>query len=197
MQYKSFKDTNCKKEVKMKKDLGSTLGLYPTPVIVVGAMVNGKPTWTLVAHTGIVSHDCFLVSLAKPHYINQGVKESKVLSVNVIDEALIKKADYCGCNSGIKVDKSDVFEYEVGETGAPMIKDAKVVMECTVTDVYEVGVFENFILHIAHTFADEAIINTEGKIDYTKFKPVLFEMRNYNYLRTGDVIAKCMTLGKE
>ena len=181
----------------MKKDLGSTLGLYPTPVIVVGAMVNGKPTWTLVAHTGIVSHDSLLVSLAKPHYINKGVKESKVLSVNVIDEALIKKADYCGCNSGSKVDKSEVFEYEVGETGAPMIKDAKVVMECTVADVYEVGVFENFILHIAHTFVDETIVNAEGKIDYTKFKPVLFEMPNYNYLRTGDVIAKCMTLGKE
>lgn len=181
----------------MKKDLGSTLGLYPTPVIVVGAMVNGKPTWTLVAHTGIVSHDSFLVSLAKPHYINQGVKESKVLSVNVIDEALIKKADYCGCNSGSNIDKSDVFEYEVGETGAPMIKNAKVVMECTVTDVYEVGVFENFILHIAHAFVDETIVNAQGKIDYTKFKPVLFEMSNYNYLRTGDVIAKCMTLGKE
>ncbi|BCN29236.1 flavin reductase family protein [Anaeromicropila herbilytica] len=181
----------------MKKDLGSTLGLYPTPVIVIGAMVNGKPTWTLVAHTGIVSHDSFLVSLAKPHYINQGVKESKVLSVNVIDEALIKKADYCGCNSGSKVDKSEVFEYEVGETGAPMMKDAKVVMECTVADIYEVGVFENFVLKIAHTFVEDTIVNENGKIDYTKFKPVLFEMPNYNYLRTGDVIAKCMTLGKE
>ena len=113
----------------MKKDLGSTLELYPTPVVVVGAMVNGKPTWTLVAHTGIVSHNSFLVSLAKPHFINQGVKESKVISVNVIDEPLLQKADYCGCNSGSKVDKSELFEYEVGETGAPMIKDAKVVME--------------------------------------------------------------------
>ncbi|MDT8719012.1 flavin reductase family protein [Clostridium sp. 19966] len=174
----------------MKKDLGATLGIYPTPVVIVGAMVNGKPTWTLVAHTGIVSHDSFLVSLAKPHFINQGVKESKALSVNVIDEALLKKADYCGCNSGSKVDKSEVFGYEVGETGAPMIKDAKVVMECTVADIYEVGVFENFILKIVHTFADETIINANGKIDYTQFKPVLFEMPNYNYLSMGDVIAK-------
>lgn len=181
----------------MKKDLGSTLALYPTPVVVVGTMVNGKPTWTLVAHIGIVSHESFLVSLAKPHYINQGVKESKVLSVNVIDEVLLKKADYCGCNSGGKVDKSQLFDYEVGQTGAPMIKDAKIVMECKVADVYEVDMFENFILKIAHTFVDETVINDEGKIDYTKFKPVLFEMPNYNYLSTGNVIAKCMTLGKE
>ncbi len=28
-----------------KKNIGATLALYPCPVIVVGAMVNDKPTW--------------------------------------------------------------------------------------------------------------------------------------------------------
>lgn len=32
----------------MKKNIGATLALYPCPVIVVGAMVNEKPTWTLL-----------------------------------------------------------------------------------------------------------------------------------------------------
>ena len=36
--------------------IGVTLALYPCPVIVVGAMVNDKPTWTLVAHAGTVAH---------------------------------------------------------------------------------------------------------------------------------------------
>ena len=31
----------------MKKDLGSVLALYPTPLTVVGAVVNGKPNWVL------------------------------------------------------------------------------------------------------------------------------------------------------
>lgn len=31
-----------------KKNIGVTLALYPAPVIVVGAMVNDKPTWTLL-----------------------------------------------------------------------------------------------------------------------------------------------------
>ena len=39
-----------------KKNIGATLALYPCPVIVVGAMVNDKPTWTLVAHAGTVAH---------------------------------------------------------------------------------------------------------------------------------------------
>ena len=38
----------------MKKNIGAQLALYPCPVIVVGAMVKGKSTWTLVAHAGTV-----------------------------------------------------------------------------------------------------------------------------------------------
>lgn len=37
----------------------------------------------------------------------------------------------------------------------------------------------------------------EGKVDYNKLKPVLFEMPTYSYLKTGEVIAKCTTPGKE
>ena len=41
----------------MKKNVGSLLALYPTPVTVIGAMNGDKPTWTLVAHIGIIGHD--------------------------------------------------------------------------------------------------------------------------------------------
>ena len=54
----------------MKKNIGATLALYPCPVIVVGAMVNDKPTWTLVAHAGTVAHSHLMVSLVQAHYIN-------------------------------------------------------------------------------------------------------------------------------
>ena len=45
----------------MKKNIGATLALYPSPLIVVGAMVDGKPTWTLVAHAGTVAHSHLMV----------------------------------------------------------------------------------------------------------------------------------------
>ena len=49
----------------MKKNIGATLALYPSPLIVVGAMVDGKPTWTLVAHAGTVAHSHLMVSLVQ------------------------------------------------------------------------------------------------------------------------------------
>ena len=37
----------------MKKNTGAQLALYPSPVLIIGAMVDGKPNWTLVAHAGV------------------------------------------------------------------------------------------------------------------------------------------------
>ncbi len=178
------------------KNLGSVLALYPTPLVVVGAYCGGKPTWTLVGHLGIMGHDHIMVSLAKPHYINSGIIKNEVLSVNIVDEALLDKADYVGCVSGSKVDKSDVFSFEVGVKGAPIITKSPLSMECIVEDNYETKGFDNFILTIVNTYANENILRDDGKIDYGKLKPVLFEMPTYQYLKTGGIIGKCKTLGK-
>lgn len=180
----------------MKKDLGSVLALYPMPLIVVGAMVYGKPNWVLAGHVGIMGHDRIMVSLAKAHYTNQGIRENGVLSVNMVDESLLAKADHAGCVSGAKEDKADLFSCSIGAEGAPLADEAKLTMECAVVDTYESPGFNNFILEIKHTYADETILNEKGKPDYTKLQPVLFEMPGYTYLRTGDTIAKCMSLGK-
>lgn len=180
----------------MKKNIGSALGLYPTPLVVVGTMVDEKPNWVLVGHLGIMGHDRIMVSLAKPHFTNAGIKKTKVLSVNIVDQAMLPKADYVGCVSGAKTDKSGIFVYETGENGAPMIQEAPLCMECTVEDIYDTEGFDNFILKIDNTFVEEELLNDKGKIDYRKLKPVLFEMPTYEYLSTGDVIGKCMNYGK-
>lgn len=179
------------------KNLGSVLALYPTPLAVVGTFTEGKPTWTLVGHLGIMGHDHIMISLAKPHYINGSILENGILSVNIVDETILEKADYVGCVSGSKVDKSKVFDFEIGEKGAPIIKKSPLIMECTVEDNYETNGFDNFILSIANTYADEKILDENGKIDYEKLKPVLFEMPTYQYLKTGDIIGKCMSFRKK
>ena len=77
----------------MKKNMGNSLALYPTPLVVVGTMVEGKPNWVLVGHIGIIGHDRVMVSLAGAHYSNRGIKETKKLSINIVDEALLPLAD--------------------------------------------------------------------------------------------------------
>ena len=70
-------------------------------------------------------------------------------------------------------------------------------MECEVVDNYETETFDNFICKITNTYVDEDCLNEKGKPDYDRLKPVLFEMPNYTYLRTGGTIGKCTSFGKE
>lgn len=181
----------------MKREIGNSLALYPTPLAVVGAMVEGKPNWLLVGHLGIMGHDHVMVSLASAHYTNKGINETKTLSIAIVDEAMLPKADYVGCVSGSKEDKSEMFAYHMSEAGVPIPDEAPVVMECAVEDVYHTQGFENFICTINHVYAEETVVNEKNKIDYRILKPVLFEMPTYEYLRTGDVIGACMKIGKE
>ena len=106
----------------MKKNTGAQLALYPAPVIVVGAMVDGKPNWTLVAHAGIMAHSHLMLSMVKAHYTNKGIRENKVVSV------------------------------------------------------------------------EEDVLTEKDKIDYRKFKPVLFQFPTYEYLETGDILGACMKM---
>lgn len=177
-----------------KKNLGTKLALYPTPLVVVGTMVKGKPNYALVGHLGIIGHDRIMISLSNTHYTNKGIHDTNALSVNIVSEAMLKKADYVGTVSGAKVDKSSVFEYQLSETGVPIIEDSPIVMECKVDDIYKTPGFESFICKIVAVHAEESILDENNRISYDILKPVLFEMPTYQYLRTGEIIGNCMQM---
>ena len=180
-----------------KKNLGSLLALYPKPMTVVGTKVEGKVNWLLVAHTGIIGHDRILVSMSKRHYSNQGIKELKKLSINLVSREMLPQADYVGSVSGKTVDKSGVFAYHIGENGSPVIDVSPLTMECNVVDIYETEGFDNFICTVVNTYATPDVLDHNGKLDYTRLKPVLFEFPTYSYLATGEVIGKCLNLDKK
>ena len=95
---------------------------------------------------------------------------------------------------GKQPSKRDVFAWTAGDAGAPIIDSAKVSMELKVEDIYEMDVFENFMCSALNTYAEESVLNEKDTVDYTVFKPVLFEMPGYAYLATGDKIADCLKL---
>lgn len=180
-----------------KKNLGNLLALYPKPMTVVGAQVEGKVNWLVVGHTGVIGHDRILVSMSKSHYTNQGIKKSKKLSISLVSREMLPKADYVGSVSGSAVDKSDVFAYHIGENGTPVIDASPLTMECNVVDIYETDGFDNFICAVVNTYAASDVLDSNDKLDYTRLKPVLFAFPTYSYLATGEVIGKCLNLDKQ
>lgn len=137
-----------------KKNIGNPVALYPKPMTVIGAEVDGKVNWLVVGHTGIIGHDRILVSMSKKHYANQGIRKSRKLSINLVSREMLPKADYVGSVSGAAVDKSHVFDYHIGENGTPVIDASPLTMECNVVDIYETDGFDNFICSVVNTYAD-------------------------------------------
>lgn len=146
---------------------------------------------------GLSGHDRILVSMNKQHYSNQGIRKSKKLSINLVSREMLPKADYVGSVSGASVDKSDVFAYHIGENGTPVIDISPLTMECNVVDIYETDGFDNFICAVINTYAAPDVLDSNGKLDYTRLKPVLFEFPTYSYLATGEIIGKCLNLDKQ
>ena len=174
-----------------KVNLGSKLALYPTPVTVIGADIDSKVNWLLVSHIGIVSHDRVLVSMAKAHYTTPALGVGKRMSLNLVSPEMLEKVDYVGSVDGDKEDKSEVFDYQRGEAGTPVIKEAPLTMELEIVDVYECNGFDNFICSIANTYVNKQNLDESGRIDYNRMHVVMFEFPTYSYIMSGDVIGKC------
>lgn len=177
-----------------KTNIGSKLALYPMPVTVIGTMDGDKPEWLQVDHVGIIGHNRILVSMFGKHHTNPAIKASKKLSINLVDRNLLSKADYVGSVSGEKVDKSEVFEYYLGEGGTPVIEESPLTMECEVVEMFEMEGFDNFICSISNTHVAKTALDEKECIDYTKLNLVLFEMPTYSYLEMGPIIGKCMKM---
>jgi len=179
----------------MKKNIGKMNAAFPTPIVVVGALVDGKPNWFEVAWVGIGDAGVVTLSVTKTHKTCDGIRAEKKLSINLLDEALIPRADYVGIVSGSKVDKSGVFACSPGELGVPLVDDAPVSMECTLLDIYDAHGCYLLICQVENTYVREELLDAGGKLDFGKYKPVLFEP-GFNYVRTGELIGPCVVPGK-
>src|SRR5512137_264508 len=99
----------------MKAKLGAKNCLYPLPTVLVGANVGGKPNYVTIAHVGIMDPGSVSLGMNKAHYTNAGIKKNGTFSVNIPDESLVVKADYCGLVSGKKADKGALFKTFYGK----------------------------------------------------------------------------------
>ena len=104
----------------MQSNIGAVMALNPMPIVVVGAMVDGKPNWTEVAHSGIVGMDRIMVSMVKAHHTNKGIRETGKVSVCLVDEGMLREADIAGVLTGNKDDKSGIMLWHPGASGAPI-----------------------------------------------------------------------------
>lgn len=175
---------------------------FPTPVVLVGAMVDGKPNFMTVAWCGMVNSEPPMVSVAvRPQrYTCRGIRENMAFSVNVPGTSLVKEADYCGIVSGRDVNKAAACGFNVfygNMKTAPLIEQCPVNLECRVLHTIELESHVLFIGRVEEVHVSQDCL-TDGKLDFTKAQPIIYSnVVSPQYQALGAVLGKQYTVGKE
>jgi len=181
-----------------KVELAPQPALYPMPLVLAGANVDGKPNYLTVAFAGIVCWKPPMISLAlgQRHYTNAGIKANRTFSVNIPSVDQVQVTDYCGLVSGSKTDKSGLFKNFYGRLRtAPMIEECPLNLECKLVQTLELSGQDVFIGEIVAMYAEEKYL-TDGAPDVAKMEPLVFTMPDNNYWRLGPAVGKGWSTGK-
>ncbi|GAA0742298.1 flavin reductase family protein [Clostridium oceanicum] len=183
-----------------KQTLGNKSVLYPYPVTILGANVNGKANFMALGFVGIVNTNPGMIALGvnRNHHTNKGIFENKTFSINISSQDMLEVTDYVGLTSGEKIDKSEIFDVFYGKVKtAPMIKDCPLTIECKVIKTLDLGGADDIIIgEIIESYCDEEFL-TKGNPDIEKMKPAVFSMYENRYFGIGEYLGKGWSMGKE
>jgi flavin reductase (DIM6/NTAB) family NADH-FMN oxidoreductase RutF len=182
-----------------KIKIGNNAFVYPMPMVLAGAMVDGKPNFMAVGWVARVNFQPPMIGIAlgKTHYTNEGIHKNQTFSVNVPGMDLIEKVDYCGLVTGRKTDKSEIFGVFYGELGsAPMVRECPLCMECKLVQAVDLPSNTLYIGQIMETFTEERYL-TEGKPDIQKINPFTLTMPDNQYWKLGSNAGEAWAIGKK
>lgn len=186
----------------MKKSVGASTILYPTPVLIVGTYdKDGKPNGMTAAWTGICcsSPPCVTVSLREATYSYGNIVESKAYTLNIPSERYAAEVDYFGIVSGKTEDKfkdTGLTPVKSELVNAPYIKEFPLIIECNLLHTFEIGLHTQFIGEIIDVKADETVLAENGMPDIKMVNPILYATAEKGYFGVGEKIGDAFSIGK-
>jgi flavin reductase (DIM6/NTAB) family NADH-FMN oxidoreductase RutF len=184
-----------------KVQFGPQTLIYPMPAVLIGAIVEGKPTFMTAAWSGVACSKPPMISVAlqPQRYTLIGMRESSAFSINVPSSKMMKEVDYCGIVSGKDSNKVERCGFEIffGKTeGAPLIAQCPVNLECVVAHTIELGSHFLVIGEVVESHVSADCL-TEGKPDVGRIDPLIFSVPGRFYHNLGEVIGRAFKVGLE
>lgn len=183
-----------------KSAVGAQNSIYPLPALLIGAMVDDKPNFMTAAWGSIANADPPMLSVAirRSRYTRKGIEEGGSFSVNVASSSQARQVDYCGIESGAKADKIAKCGFTVfygSPSGAPMIVECPVNVECTVSHIVELPTHSLVIADIRETHVSKGCLR-DGSIDVASIDPIVYLGSPLRmYARIGEMVADAFSAG--
>jgi len=112
------------------------------------------------------------ISIAKTHFSNELIRNSREFAINVPDFSLLDKVVYCGTHSGREVDKFKETRLTPDKANRiaepPLIAECVGHLECKVEDIKEAGDHTLFIGRIVYAQAKEHLFKDTWLVNKTK-----------------------------
>jgi flavin reductase (DIM6/NTAB) family NADH-FMN oxidoreductase RutF len=160
--------------------------LYPVPVVLVTCLdrENGRANPITVAWCGIVASNPpqISVSIRPSRHSHKLIAKERQFTVNIPSADITKKTDLCGIKSGKDTDKMSLCSFTgipASKISAPMIKECPVNIECVLKETIRLGSHDMFIGEVVAVHADDALLDRNGRIDYAKARPFVFNGGEY------------------
>lgn len=163
--------------------------LNPVPVVMISLRdKNGKNNIMTAAWVGTVCSDPPMLSISvrpERHSYNI-IKETGEFVVNLTNESLVYKTDYCGIKSGRDTDKfkeAKLTPINGAKVSAPLIEESPINIECKVKEVIPLGSHDMFLAEIVAVHVDEELIDESGKLHMDKAKLISYSHGFYYGLK--------------
>lgn len=177
-------------------DFGAKPILYPMPVLIVGTYdENGVPDAMNAAWGAITDMNEISISMSE-HKTTENIAKTGAFTVSMATEDTVIPCDYVGVESAKKTPdkfaRAGFHAVKSTRVNAPLIEDLPLALECKLKS-FEDGILIGEIVNVT---ADESIL-TDGKVDPTKLKPIIFDPVNNTYMGLGKVVGKAFADGKQ
>lgn len=156
----------------------------PLPAVMVSVGDMEKSNIITVAWTGILSSDPprTYISVRPSRHSHAILMEKGEFVINLTNEALARKTDYCGIYTGAKVDKFEkckLTKLESAVVAAPTVKESPIALECRVFDVIHSGTHDIFMADIVNVSCNEDILDDNGRMCFERARLIAYSHGEY------------------
>lgn len=189
---------NTLQEVAGRKNFGASHALVtlPQPCVMIATWDEDKtPDVMMAAWAGQYDYKQIVISLGE-HKTTDNLRLHKAFTVSFADESTVAESDYFGIVSGHNVkNKVAAVGFTVSPSpnvDAPIVNEYPLTLECRLVSL-EDGVLIGEVVNMS---ASEEILDDNGKVDFAKLKPIVYDAASASYRAVGDIVGKAWSAGK-
>lgn len=181
-----------------RKNLGSQPALYPQPVLIVATYdADGRPNAMNAAWGGICGRDEVMIDMSS-HKTTENIAVTKAFTVSPADVEHMVASDYVGLvsarNEPEKMEKAGFTTTKSDFVNAPIINELPVTLECGLKEIIEGS---KYIGRIVNVSVDDRVLGGDGKIDLSKFHPIIFDGTTAGYYAFGERVGNVFKDGAQ